>query len=70
MLAPFYLYVSGLSLGYVLEGGFVNSVCADPLLNYLNIGEGLWVWVFIYSKIPELLDTVFQVCEYMLVRAR
>ena len=48
-------------LAYLGEVGFVGSVCTDPLTTYLAVGEGFWVWIFIYSKIPELLDTFFQV---------
>ena len=54
-------YISMRCLAYLGEVGFVGSVCTDPLTTYLAEGEGLWVWVFIYSKIPELLDTFFQV---------
>jgi len=46
---------------YLGEVGFVGSVCVDPLTTYLRDGEGFWVWIFIYSKIPELLDTFFQI---------
>eukprot|EP00756_Hemistasia_phaeocysticola_P016123 Hpha_TRINITY_DN15458_c3_g2::TRINITY_DN15458_c3_g2_i1::g.173437::m.173437/K10203/ELOVL6; elongation of very long chain fatty acids protein 6 len=41
--------------------GFKYTVCTDPALWYMNGQSGLWVMLFIYSKIPELFDTVFLV---------
>mmetsp|Transcript_26753 Transcript_26753/g.50961 ORF Transcript_26753/g.50961 Transcript_26753/m.50961 type:complete len:321 (-) Transcript_26753:669-1631(-) len=43
--------------------GFKYTVCEDPTIWYNNGACGLWVGLFIYSKIPELLDTVFLVLQ-------
>jgi elongation of very long chain fatty acids protein 6 len=39
--------------------GWNYSLCAEPLSWYLKGPSGIWVTIFIYSKMPELLDTVF-----------
>jgi len=41
--------------------GFEYTVCTDPRQWYLDGPVGLWVGLFIFSKVPELLDTVFLV---------
>jgi len=38
-------------------------VCEDPNTWYNNGPVGMWVGLFIFSKIPELLDTVFLVLQ-------
>lgn len=38
-------------------------MCTDPQAWYLDGAPGLWTFLFIYSKIPELLDTVFLVLQ-------
>ncbi len=45
------------------EKGFQYTVCEDPQNWYLDGASGLWVMLFIYSKIPELLDTLFLVLQ-------
>jgi len=41
--------------------GFHHSVC-EPAVNwYVQQAPGFWVMLFIYSKIPELLDTILLV---------
>eukprot|EP00756_Hemistasia_phaeocysticola_P016126 Hpha_TRINITY_DN15458_c3_g2::TRINITY_DN15458_c3_g2_i4::g.173445::m.173445/K10203/ELOVL6; elongation of very long chain fatty acids protein 6 len=45
----------------LLERGFRHTVCTDPVEWYMDGKSGLWVMLFIYSKIPELMDTVFLV---------
>jgi elongation of very long chain fatty acids protein 6 len=47
----------------VMERGFHYSICTDPVEWYLDGEAGLWVGLFIFSKIPELLDTVFLVLQ-------
>jgi elongation of very long chain fatty acids protein 6 len=47
----------------VMERGFQYSICTDPEEWYLDGEAGLWVGLFIFSKIPELLDTVFLVLQ-------
>lgn len=37
------------------------AVCTNPSEWYLNGPAGLWTGIFIYSKFPELLDTMFLV---------
>ena len=43
--------------------GFYYSICTDPKEWYLDGSVGFWVGLFIFSKIPELLDTVFLVLQ-------
>eukprot|EP01064_Diplonema_japonicum_P033585 TRINITY_DN665_c0_g1_i1.p1 TRINITY_DN665_c0_g1~~TRINITY_DN665_c0_g1_i1.p1 ORF type:complete len:296 (+),score=50.86 TRINITY_DN665_c0_g1_i1:155-1042(+) len=43
------------------EKGFKYTVCTNPAEWYLKGHVGLYVFLFIYSKIPELMDTVFLV---------
>jgi elongation of very long chain fatty acids protein 6 len=43
--------------------GFVYTVCTEPETWYLRGVTGFWVSLFIFSKIPELLDTVFLVLQ-------
>jgi len=43
--------------------GFTASTCKDPEQWYLDGPVGLWVGLFIFSKIPELGDTVFLVLQ-------
>ena len=43
--------------------GFIFSLCAEPESWYLRGKEGVWVSMFIFSKIPELIDTVFLVLQ-------
>ncbi|CAH0493807.1 unnamed protein product [Peronospora farinosa] len=39
--------------------GVYHSVCAPPTLHYGRGPVALWVLLFIFSKVPELLDTAF-----------
>mmetsp|Transcript_47677 Transcript_47677/g.103683 ORF Transcript_47677/g.103683 Transcript_47677/m.103683 type:complete len:349 (+) Transcript_47677:44-1090(+) len=43
------------------EHGFRYTVCYDPVQWYSCGPAGLWMALFIFSKIPELMDTVFLV---------
>jgi elongation of very long chain fatty acids protein 6 len=48
----------------LMTHGYRYSVCQNPALDYYHNGAcGLWVALFILSKIPELLDTVFLVLQ-------
>jgi len=47
----------------IYEKGFRFSVCTDPDAFYYNGSCGFWVAMFILSKIPELMDTVFLVIQ-------
>ncbi|KAJ1495106.1 hypothetical protein T484DRAFT_1763486 [Baffinella frigidus] len=47
----------------LFKHGFLYTVCRDPEDWYLNGPTGLWVGLFIFSKIPELLDTAFLVMQ-------
>lgn len=38
---------------------YENTVCAHPSTSWGNGTTGFWVMLFIFSKIPELIDTVF-----------
>lgn len=39
--------------------GFEVSICSPPVYTYGHGACGLWIFLFIYSKYFELLDTVF-----------
>lgn len=47
----------------VLEKGIDHTLCANPMSWYSDGPVGLWMALFIYSKIPELLDTLFLVLQ-------
>ena len=38
---------------------FRDTVCTDPEIAYGDGAAGLWVMLFIFSKVPELVDTFF-----------
>ncbi|GLE06627.1 hypothetical protein PINS_up016021 [Pythium insidiosum] len=46
-------------LNTIYRRGIYNSVCASPRPHYGHGPVGLWVTLFIFSKVPELVDTVF-----------
>lgn len=48
-------------LSNLYQKGYRHTVCTDPQDWYVDGKSGLWVMLFIYSKIPELMDTVFLV---------
>eukprot|EP00036_Acanthoecidae_sp_10tr_P007319 CAMPEP_0182915222 /NCGR_PEP_ID=MMETSP0105_2-20130417/182_1 /TAXON_ID=81532 ORGANISM="Acanthoeca-like sp., Strain 10tr" /NCGR_SAMPLE_ID=MMETSP0105_2 /ASSEMBLY_ACC=CAM_ASM_000205 /LENGTH=308 /DNA_ID=CAMNT_0025052061 /DNA_START=54 /DNA_END=980 /DNA_ORIENTATION=- len=50
-------------IGAVREKGFTYTTCTPPSEWYLKGPSGLWTTLFVYSKIPELLDTVFLVLQ-------
>eukprot|EP01062_Namystynia_karyoxenos_P000645 TRINITY_DN10239_c0_g1_i1.p1 TRINITY_DN10239_c0_g1~~TRINITY_DN10239_c0_g1_i1.p1 ORF type:complete len:369 (+),score=155.58 TRINITY_DN10239_c0_g1_i1:89-1108(+) len=58
--AGFY-YTVPVLVANLWANGFRYTVCTDPVHWYLRGPPGLWVMLFIYSKIPELFDTVFLV---------
>eukprot|EP00440_Ansanella_granifera_P024435 gb/GFBE01026538.1/.p1 GENE.gb/GFBE01026538.1/~~gb/GFBE01026538.1/.p1 ORF type:complete len:354 (+),score=80.05 gb/GFBE01026538.1/:1-1062(+) len=39
--------------------GFTHTICAEPLSDWGSGSTGLWVQLFVLSKIPELIDTLF-----------
>lgn len=41
--------------------GLQYTVCADPTLWVMDGPAGLWLTLFIFSKVPELIDTAFLV---------
>ncbi|ETV68496.1 hypothetical protein H257_15499 [Aphanomyces astaci] len=45
----------------IYHHGVYHSVCSDATAHYGNGPVGLWVSMFIFSKIPELFDTFFVV---------
>jgi hypothetical protein len=46
-------------LTIVTINNFSDTICLDPRTTWGNGASGLWVQLFIYSKIPELIDTFF-----------
>lgn len=47
----------------VRNEGVAYTLCKEPETWYLRGETGFWVTMFIFSKIPELLDTVFLVLQ-------
>jgi len=43
----------------VLSSPFEATVCTTPLTSWGTGPTGFWVMLFIFSKVPELIDTVF-----------
>ena len=46
-------------LANILSSDFRDTVCVDPMTSWGTGPTGLWVMLFIFSKLPELVDTVF-----------
>lgn len=46
-------------LSTVLTSSFEETVCRSPVNTWGAGPSGFWVMLFIYSKVPELIDTVF-----------
>lgn len=46
-------------LSNILLNPYKHTVCADPIKSWGGGPVGLWVMLFIFSKLPELVDTVF-----------
>ena len=46
-------------MGMILSRSFEDTISPSPLGTWGYGPTGCWVMLFIYSKIPELLDTVF-----------
>jgi hypothetical protein len=46
-------------LNTIYQRGVYNSVCTPPTPHYGHGPVGLWVTLFIFSKVPELVDTLF-----------
>lgn len=46
-------------IGNILSKPYENTVCLSPVENWGHGTTGFWVMLFIFSKIPELVDTVF-----------
>lgn len=67
LLAVFSICGATITVPYlmlVLEThGYRYTLCANPLQWYLSDRAGWWIHLFVYSKIPELLDTVFLVLQ-------
>jgi len=47
----------------VMENGLEWTICKEPTSWYANGPQGLWMALFIYSKFPELGDTLFLVLQ-------
>ena len=48
---------------YGSQLGYYASVCAPAETSFGQGAAGLWTMLFIYSKVPELIDTVFLVIQ-------
>jgi len=46
-------------VGMLLTDEYEDTVCGDPTVTWGAGATGFWVMLFVFSKIPELLDTVF-----------
>ena len=43
----------------ILSQPYEKTICTDPYQSWGNGTTGFWVMLFIFSKIPELVDTFF-----------
>jgi len=66
LLAGFSTFGASRTVPHLLKGlreqGFEGTVCNDGAW-FLNGTSGFWVMLFIYSKMPELVDTLFLVLK-------
>lgn len=46
-------------LARLIEGTYRESVCTEATVSYGTGPVGFWTYMFILSKLPELIDTVF-----------
>lgn len=46
-----------------------DTICSDAAITYGEGACGMWVMLFIFSKVPELVDTVFIVFRKSVRRA-
>eukprot|EP00388_Colpodella_angusta_P029120 GDKK01015523.1.p2 GENE.GDKK01015523.1~~GDKK01015523.1.p2 ORF type:complete len:277 (-),score=53.86 GDKK01015523.1:401-1204(-) len=46
-------------VGSLMTQPFEETVCTNPADSWGTGPSGFWVMLFIYSKVPELIDTVF-----------
>jgi len=46
-------------LGDIFSKSFEDTICSSPMNSWGNGPTGMWVMLFIFSKVPELIDTVF-----------
>ena len=46
-------------LHHIATMPFRDTICTDPVQAYGEGACGLWVMLFIFSKVPELVDTAF-----------
>jgi len=45
------------------ESTIMNTICTNPATSWGKGASGFWVMLFVFSKIPELLDTAFVVAR-------
>lgn len=45
--------------GLILSSPYQDTICANPRTTWGVGPTGFWVMLFIFSKVPELVDTVF-----------
>ena len=45
------------------RGGLISTLCAPPERGIGNGAPGLWLWLFVVSKLAELFDTAFLVLQ-------
>ena len=43
----------------ILSQNYSDTVCTAPIVSWGKGTTGFWVMLFIFSKVPELIDTVF-----------
>ena len=48
---------------YGSQYGYYASICAPAETSFGQGAAGLWTMLFIYSKVPELVDTIFLVIQ-------
>jgi len=50
-------------VSYLSSDGYFKSICSDPRVWFADGKVAFWLEMFIMSKFPELLDTVFLVLQ-------
>ena len=50
-------------LNELRQHGFHHTICSEPSSWYQRDAVGTWVSLFVYSKIPELFDTLFLILQ-------
>lgn len=53
------LRIGEFTIREIMHNGWISTICRDPEEEFGQGASGLWIWLFIVSKIPEYTDTFF-----------